>query len=119
MKRVIRASREIGPNVSILDFEGMSVKEIDQYLEDLPVGARITDVCTKPDRFHMDTIIEKKAAYKSNYHNPVGSPNDFKYQDTYWAIAGYEDPYFGGKVILSILDGTYKYYQVSPRASDI
>ena len=116
MKRVIRASEDIPKNVSILDFESMSADEIEEYLKSLPIGSKILDVCSKPDRHQIDTTIEKRGGYAQNMFNRMGSPNDSKFYEVNWCIGGYKDPYFGGSRVRKILDGIDKYYQISPRA---
>ena len=114
MKRMIRAS-EAAPSISILDLQGKGEAEIEQILDEAPVGTLITGICQNPDRHSIDTHIEKKQAYTSNYHQGVSSPNDWKSLDTYWTVAGYKE-HFILSMIMKILDGTSKYWSISPRA---
>ena len=118
MKRLLYVkanSKESPIEVDIREMNGMTKHEIRQYLEDLPIGSKILNVTDKSDRFKIDTKIEKQSEYKPNMFNPIGSPNDFKIFSTYWAIEGYEEPYIVS-TIYNVLNGTDKYYMVSPRA---
>lgn len=113
----ISAASEESPWIqSIFDFEGMSSSEISQWLDDAPDGSQILDVCSKPDRWKIDTIIKKACGYVSNYYNPISSPHDWKSMECWWEVSGSKNMWFGPKYIRQILDGTHKYYQVSPRA---
>ena len=98
-------------SVSIKRFIGMTKSEIENELNNLPLGTIITDVRNKSGRYNFDTHIEKKSSYKANTFNPIGSPNDYKTKEEYWTIGGYEKPYIVNE-IYDIVNNTSKYYTI-------
>ena len=99
--------------ISILDFKGLSKDEIKSKLDNASVGTTITGVRDKSGRYSIDTHIEKKSAYKSNYFNPLGSPHDYKSHEEFWTVGGSEQHYMI-RMISEILNDTSKYYKISP-----
>lgn len=100
------------PDDTIIDAEdlrGLSREQIEQILDEAPVGAEVIHIRNLENRFNMDELIRKKQAYRSNYFNPVGAPGDFNNLDTYWARDGYEDPYIDSTIYKAV-NGTDKYY---------
>lgn len=100
------------PDDTIIDAEdlrGLSREQIEQILDEAPVGAEVIHIRNLKNRFNMDVLIRKKQAYKSNYFNPVGAPGDFNNLDTYWTVGGYEDPYIDSTIYKAV-NGTDKYY---------
>ena len=91
------------------ELKGLSREQIEQILNEAPVGAEVTHIRNLKNRFNMDVAIRKKQAYKSNYFNPVGTPGDFNNLDTYWELGGYEDPYIDSTIYKAV-NGTDKYY---------
>ena len=91
------------------ELKGLSREQIEQILNEAPVGAEVTHIRNLKNRFNMDAVIRKKQAYKSNYFNPVGTPGDFNNLDTYWELGGYEDPYIDSTIYKAV-NGTDKYY---------
>lgn len=91
------------------NLKGKSIDEIEQILDDAPVGSEVIHIRNLKNRFNRDVAIRKKQAYKSNYFNPVGAPRDFNNLDTYWELGGYEDPYIDS-TIYKAMNGTDKYY---------
>lgn len=91
------------------ELKGLSREQIEQILNEAPVGAEVTHIRNLKNRFNMDVTIRKKQVYKSNYFNPVGAPGDFNNLDTYWALGGYEDPYIDSTIYKAV-NGTDKYY---------
>ena len=91
------------------DLRGLSREQIEQILDEAPVGAEVIHIRNLENRFNMDALIRKKQAYKSNYFNPVGAPGDFNNLDTYWTVGGYENPYIDSTIYKAV-NGTDKYY---------
>ena len=91
------------------NLKGKSREEIEQILNEAPVGTEVLHIRNLKNRFNMDAVIRKKQAYKSNYFNPVGAPGDFNNLDTYWELGGYEDPYIDSTIYKAV-NGTDKYY---------
>ena len=91
------------------NLKGKSREEIEQILNEAPVGTEVLHIRNLKNRFNMDAVIRKKQAYKSNYFNPVGAPGDFNSLDTYWELGGYEDPYIDSTIYNAVND-TDKYY---------
>lgn len=91
------------------DLRGLSRGQIEQILDEAPVGTEVIHIRNLKNRFNMDAVIRKKQAYKSNYFNPVGTPGDFNNLDTYWELGGYEDPYIDSTIYKAV-NGTDKYY---------
>ena len=109
--KIIEAIDKI--ELSILDFKGLNKSEIESKLNDAPVGTIITGIRDKSGRYSIDTYIEKKSAYKSNYFNPLGSPHDYKSHEEFWTVGGSEQHYMV-RMISEILNNTSKYYMISP-----
>ena len=109
----IQASSKMSDlDTTIIDAEdliGMSKAEIVQILNDAPVGSKVIHVRDLSNRFNRDKEIIKETAYKSNYFNPISSPNDFKSLETYWTISSREAPYIES-TIYDAVNGTSKYY---------
>ena len=99
--------------ISILDFKGLSKDEIESKLDSAPVGTIITGVRDKSGRYSIDTHIEKRTAYRSNYFNPLGSPHDYKSREEFWTVGSSEQHYMV-RMISEILNDTSKYYKISP-----
>lgn len=91
------------------NLKGKSIDEIEQILDDAPIGSEVIHIRNLKNRFNRDVAIRKKQAYKSNYFNPVGAPRDFNNLDTYWELGGYEDPYIDSTIYKAV-NGTDKYY---------
>lgn len=91
------------------DLRGLSREQIEQILNEAPVGAQVIHIRNLKNRFNMDAVIRKKQAYKSNYFNTVGAPGDFNDLDTYWELGGYEDPYIDSTIYKTV-NGMDKYY---------
>lgn len=91
------------------DLRGLSREQIEQILNEAPVGAQVIHIRNLKNRFNMDAVIRKKQAYKSNYFNTVGAPGDFNNLDTYWELGGYEDPYIDSTIYKTV-NGMDKYY---------
>lgn len=103
------ANTSIGIEIDAENLRGKSREEIEQILDEAPIGSQVIHIRNLKNRFNMDAVIRKKQAYKSNYFNPVGAPGDFNSLDTYWTKGGYEDPYID-KTIYDAVNGTSKYY---------
>lgn len=103
------ANTSIGIEIDAENLRGKSREEIEQILDEAPIGSQVIHIRNLKNRFNMDELICKKQAYKSNYFNPVGAPGDFNSLDTYWTKDGYEDPYID-KTIYDAVNGTSKYY---------
>lgn len=96
--------------IDIKDLVGLSKQQIEKVLDNANIGTSIVNVRSKRKNLpKYDTVIRKKQAYKSNYYTPMGSPNDFKELDSFWSVAGYEDPYIVN-TIYEITRNTNKYY---------
>ena len=91
------------------ELKGLSREQIEQILNEAPVGAQVIHIRNLKNRFNMDAVIHKKQAYKSNYFNTVGAPGDFNDLDTYWELGGYEDPYIDSTIYKAV-NGMDKYY---------
>ena len=91
------------------DLRGLSREQIEQILDEAPVGAQVIHIRNLKNRFNMDELIRKKQAYKSSYFNPVGAPGDFNNLDTYWTVGGYENPYIDNTIYKAV-NSTDKYY---------
>lgn len=96
--------------VSVLEFEGMSIEQIDEKLNDLPVGSKITGITDKGDLWNMDSNIEKHQAFIRNYYAPFASG----YYDKFWKVSGYTEHYLS-RIIYNVLRDEDKYHQLSPR----
>lgn len=103
------ANTSIGIEIDAENLKGKSREEIEQILDEAPIGSQVIHIRNLENRFNIDAYIQKKSAYKSNYSNPIGSPHDYKHLSTYWTIGGYEDPYID-KTIYDAVNGTSKYY---------
>ena len=96
--------------IDIKDLVGLSKQQIEKVLDNANIGTSIVNVRSKRKNLpKYDTVIRKKQAYKSNYYTPIGSPNDFKELDSFWSVAGYEDPYIVN-TIYEITRNINKYY---------
>lgn len=91
------------------DLKGYSKDEIKKILDDAPVGSEIIHIRSLSNRFNLDSYIEKKESYKSNYNQGFSSPNDWKTFNTYWTVEGTEDPYIV-RMIYEAVNGKNKYY---------
>lgn len=91
------------------ELKGLSREQIEQILNEAPVGAQVIHIRNLKNRFNMDAVIRKKQAYKSNYFNTVGAPGDFNDLNTYWELGGYEDPYIDSTIYKAV-NGMDKYY---------
>ena len=98
-----------GTDIDAENLKGKFREEIEQILNEAPVGTEVLHIRNLKNRFNMDVVIRKKQAYKSNYFNPVGAPGDFNNLDTYWELGGYEDPYIDSTIYKAV-NGTDKYY---------
>ena len=112
MKKFIKSSTNTN-TVSALDladdFYGSS-RDLENYLDSLPVGTCITDIVVAPGSPYAghDAICEKQGGYKTAYYNPWGvPPSDAKYQTTWWSLSGAETNKFN--IAKIILEGT-EYY---------
>lgn len=91
------------------DLKGYSKDEIKKILDDAPVGSEIIHIRSLSNRFNLDSYIEKKESYKSNYNQGFSSPNDWKTFNTYWTVEGTEDPYIV-RMVYEAVNGKNKYY---------
>ena len=91
------------------DLRGLSRERIEQILDEAPVGAEVIHIRNLKNRFNMDVHIEKKSAYKANYYQGMGTPLDFKDEDTFWEVGAYKDPYIDDTIYKAV-NGTDKYY---------
>lgn len=110
----LRINESVQPmELSILDFKNKNKDDIKGILDNAPIGTVITGIRDKSGRYSIDTHIEKKSAYKSNYFNPLGSPHDYKSYEEFWTVGGNEQHYIV-RMISEILNNTSKYYMISP-----
>lgn len=108
---LISENYKLDDNYIIIDAEnliGKSKDEIKKILDEAPIGSQIIHIRDKSNRFNIDKYIEKAAAYKSNYHQGIGSPHNFKNHEVFWKVAGYEDPYIV-TTIYNAVNNTDKY----------
>ena len=98
-----------GTDIDAEELKGLSREQIEQILDEAPVGTKVLHIRNLKNRFNMDAVIRKKQAYKSNYFNTVGAPGDFNDLDTYWELGGYEDPYIDSTIYKAV-NGMDKYY---------
>ena len=91
------------------DLRGLSREEIEQILDEAPVGAKVVHIRNLKNRFNMDVHIEKKSAYQANYYQGLGTPLDFKDEDAFWEVGAYKDPYIDSTIYKAV-NGTDKYY---------
>lgn len=91
------------------ELKGLSREQIEQILDEAPVGTKVLHIRNLKNRFNMDVYIEKKSAYKSNYYQGMGTPLDFKDEDTFWEVGAYKDPYIDSTIYKAV-NGTDKYY---------
>lgn len=91
------------------DLRGLSREQIEQILDEAPVGAQVIHIRNLKNRFNMDVHIEKKSAYQANYYQGMGTPLDFKDKDTFWEVGAYKDPYIDDTIYKAV-NGTDKYY---------
>lgn len=96
--------------IDIKDLVGLSKQQIEKVLDNADIGTSIVNVRSKRKNWSKyDTVIHKEQAYNSNYYTPIGSPNDFKELNSFWSVAGYEDPYIVN-TIYEITRNINKYY---------
>ena len=57
----------------------------------------------------MDAHIEKKSEYQANYYQGMGTPLDFKDEDTFWEVGAYKDPYIDDTIYKAV-NGMDRYY---------
>lgn len=91
------------------DLRGLSREEIEQILDEAPVGTKVVHIRNLKNRFNMDVHIEKKSAYQANYYQGLGTPLDFKDEDAFWEVGAYKDPYIDSTIYKAV-NGTDKYY---------
>ena len=91
------------------DLRGLSREQIEQILDEAPVGAQVIHIRNLKNRFNMDVHIEKKSAYQANYYQGMGTPLDFKDEDTFWEVGAYKDPYIDDTIYKAV-NGVDKYY---------
>lgn len=91
------------------DLRGLSREQIEQILDEAPVGTKVLHIRNLKNRFNMDVHIEKKSAYQANYYQGMGTPLDFKDEDTFWEVGAYKDPYIDDTIYKAV-NGTDKYY---------
>ena len=91
------------------DLRGLSREQIEQILDEAPVGAEVVHIRNLKNRFNMDVHIEKKSAYQANYYQGMGTPLDFKDEDTFWEVGAYKDPYIDDTIYKAVngIDGYY------------
>lgn len=86
---------------------GMSKEERKTWLEEAPVGTKITGFVS--NRTGNPVTIEKVTAYRTIYGG-VGAGS--KVQETYWEINGSKEPYMAS-TLRTAEEGTNKYYRYS------
>lgn len=91
------------------DLRGLSREQIEQILDEAPVGTKVIHIRNLKNRFNMDVHIEKKSAYQANYYQGMGTPLDFKDEYTFWEVGAYRDPYIDDTIYKAV-NGTDKYY---------
>lgn len=91
------------------DLRGLSREQIEQILDEAPVGAEVIHIRNLKNRFNMDVHIEKKSAYQANYYQGMGTPLDFKDEDTFWEVGAYKDPYIDDTIYKAV-NGIDRYY---------
>lgn len=91
------------------DLRGLSREQIEQILDEVPVGTKVIHIRNLKNRFNMDVHIEKKSAYQANYYQGMGTPLDFKDEDTFWEVGAYIDPYIDSTIYKAV-NGIDKYY---------
>lgn len=91
------------------NLKGKSIDEIEQILDDAPIGSKVLHIRNLKNRFNMDVHIEKKSAYQANYYQGMGTPLDFKDEDTFWEVGAYKDPYIDDTIYKAV-NGMDKYY---------
>lgn len=91
------------------DLRGLSREQIEQILDEVPVGTKVLHIRNLKNRFNMDVHIEKKSAYQANYYQGMGTPLDFKDEDTFWEVGAYKDPYIDDTIYKAV-NGMDKYY---------
>lgn len=91
------------------NLKGKSIDEIEQILDDAPIGSKVLHIRNLNNRFNMDVHIEKKSAYQANYYQGMGTPLDFKDEDTFWEVGAYKDPYIDDTIYKAV-NGMDKYY---------
>lgn len=103
------ANNSIGVEIDAEGLKGKSREEIKQILEDAPVGSKVVHIRNLKNRFNRGVHIEKKSAYKANYYQGMGTPLDFKEEDTFWEVGAYKDPYIDDTIYKAV-NGMDKYY---------
>lgn len=111
MYRYIKAGKD-NLILSALDLGDTYYGEVDyleDYLSGLPIGTKITDIVNSPGSHWegREVPVELHEAYVQNMFNPVSSPNDWKYKERYWTVAG--SKYTDHGIAKIIVDGT-RYY---------
>lgn len=91
------------------DLRGLSREQIEQILDEAPVGAEVIHIRNLKNRFNMDAHIEKKSEYQANYYQGMGTPLDFKDEDTFWEVGAYKDPYIDDTIYKAV-NGMDRYY---------
>ena len=91
------------------ELKGLSREQIEQILDEAPVGTKVLHIRNLKNRFNMDAYIEKKSAYEANYYQGMGTPLDFKDENTFWEVGAYKDPYIDDTIYKAV-NGTDKYY---------
>ena len=91
------------------ELKGLSREQIEQILDEAPVGTKVLHIRNLKNRFNMDVYIEKKSAYEANYYQGMGTPLDFKDEDTFWEFGAYKDAYIDDTIYKAV-NGMNKYY---------
>ena len=91
------------------ELKGLSREQIEQILDEAPVGTKVLHIRNLKNRFNMDVHIEKKSAYEANYYQGMGTPLDFKDENTFWEVGAYKDPYIDDTIYKAV-NGMDKYY---------
>lgn len=108
------ANTSIGIEIDAENLKGKSREEIEQILDDAPVGSQVVHIRNLKNRFNRDVHIEKRSAYQANYYQGMGTPLDFKYEDTFWEVGSYKDPYIDDTVYKAV-NGIDKYYGLTSK----
>lgn len=99
--------------VDIKDFTGKSKAEIQEFMDNAPVGSAITGIYDRYALAHGQQVnphsIKKTGGYTTNYHGPYIT----KYKDVKW------DDYANANTILNILNGRDRYNTVIKKVSPL
>lgn len=100
------ASRIANFTATANDIGSMSREERIQYLNDAPVGTKISGLVSI--RSGMEQVVEKHEAY-SRVYGGVGAGSAIL--ETYWTIGGSKDNYISS-TIKDAADGKSRYYKL-------